>query len=108
MAKKNKLKPKAYAKNNIDRWSHLSGHELSSLNGYTRDQLRGIASKYGIKNASRMSAEEIIGAIENSDGYKKADEKQAPRKKTLFETIREETNGESQTATWYRQQLGKL
>ena len=35
MAKKNNLKPKAYAKNNIDRWSHLSGHELDSLQDYT-------------------------------------------------------------------------
>ena len=108
MAKKNNLKPRAYATNNIDRWSHLSGHELSSLNDYTRDQLRGIASKYAIKNASRMSAEEVIEAIKNSEGYKEAEEKQAPRKITLFETIRQKTNGESQTALWYRQQLGEL
>jgi hypothetical protein len=108
MAKKNNLKPKAYATNNIDRWSHLSGHELDSLNQYTRDQLRGIASRYEIKNASRMSAEQVIEAIENSEGYKEAGEEQAPRKITIFETIREQTNGESQTPLWYRQQLGKL
>jgi len=108
MAKKNNLKPKAYATNNIDRWSHLSGHELDSLNQYTRDQLRGIASRYEIKNASRMSAEQVIEAIENSEGYKEAGEEQAPRKITIFETIREQTNGESQTPLWYRQQLAKL
>jgi hypothetical protein len=108
MAKKNNLKPKAYATNNIDRWSHLSGHELDSLNDYTRDQLRGIASRYEIKNASRMSAEQVIEAIENSQGYKESAEKQAPRKITLFETIRDQTNGESQTPLWYRQQLAKL
>jgi hypothetical protein len=108
MAKKNNLKAKAYAKNNIDRWSHLSGYELSSLNDYTRDQLRGIASKYGIKNASRMSAEEVIDAIKNSDGYKEAEEKQAPRNITLFEIIKQKTNGESQTVTWYKQEFAKL
>ena len=105
MAKKNDLKPKAYAKNNIDRWSHLSGHELDSLQDYTRDQLRGIASKYEIKNASRMSAEEVIEKIKESDGYKQAGKK---TRQTLFEIIRDETNGESKTPIWYRQQLGKL
>lgn len=105
MAKKNNLKPRAYAKNNIDRWSHLSGHELDSLQNYTRDQLRGIASKYGIKNASRMSAEEVIEKIKESDGYKQAGKK---TKQTLFEIIRDRTNGESHTPTWYRQQLDEL
>lgn len=105
MAKKNNLKPRAYAKNNIDRWSHLSGHELDSLQDYTRDQLRGIASKYEIKNASRMSAEEVIEKIKESEGYKEAGKK---TRQTLFEIIRDQTDGEQQTASWYRQQLAKL
>jgi len=105
MAKKNNLKPRAYAKSNIDRWSHLSGHELDSLQDYTRDQLRGIASKYEIKNASRMSAEEVIEKIKESDGYKQAGKK---TQQTLFEIIRDQTNGEKQTTSWYRQQLAKL
>lgn len=105
MAKKNNLKPKAYAQNNIDRWSHLSGHELDSLQDYTRDQLRGIASKYEIKNASKMSAEEVIEKIKESEGYKEAGKK---TRQTLFEIIRDKTNGERQTASWYRQQLAKL
>jgi hypothetical protein len=48
MAAKNNLKPKPYAKNNIDRWIHLTGHELKSLDEYTRDQIRALASKYGV------------------------------------------------------------
>lgn len=105
MAKKNNLKPKAYAKTNIDRWSHLSGHELDSLEDYTRDQLRAIAFKYEIKNASKMTAEEVNQKITESEGYKQAGKK---TRKTLFELIRDETNGESKTFLWYRQQLGKL
>lgn len=105
MAKKNNLKPKAYAKNNIDRWKHLSGYELDSLLDYTRDQLRGIASKYDIKNASRMSTEEVIKEIKESEGYKQAGKK---TRKTLFEIIREKTNGEAKSVQWYRTELAKL
>ena len=52
MAAKNNLKPKSYAKDAIDKWSYLSGHELPSLSDYTRDQIRALASKYGIDRKS--------------------------------------------------------
>ena len=52
-----------------------------------------------------MSAEEVIEKIKESDGYKQAGKK---TRQTLFEIIRDETNGESKTPIWYRQQLGKL
>jgi murein DD-endopeptidase MepM/ murein hydrolase activator NlpD len=70
--KKNTLVPKPYAKNNVDRWSRLTGYELDSLADYTRDQLRSIAYSYGIKNASRMSGTEVIDLITNNDTYIKS------------------------------------
>jgi len=106
VAKKNNLKPKAYAKNNIDRWSHLTGYELSSLKGYTRDQLRGIASRYGIKNASRLSGDEVIKQIQNSEEYKKAGEEQT--KLTIFEKVKQATGGEAKSTEWYKRTLKTL
>jgi hypothetical protein len=106
VAKKNNLKPKAYAKNNIDRWSHLTGYELSSLKEYTRDQLRGIASRYGIKNASRLSGDEVIKQIQNSEDYKKAGEEQT--KLTIFEKVKKATGGEAKSTEWYKRTLKTL
>ncbi len=111
MAKRNNLKPKAYAKNNIDRWSHLTGYELEAFTSeyYTRDQVRAIASRYGVKRySSYKNMDELIEVIKQTDEYKKAGKPQQANKKTLFEIIREETKGESKTPLWYKQQLGKL
>lgn len=107
MAKKNNLKPKAYAQNNIDRWGYLTGHELNSLEDYTRDQLRAIAYRYDISNASRMSAEEVIKNIKDSEGYKK-NIKKTGGYKTLFEKVKEETKGEAKSLEWYRGKLKTL
>ena len=49
--------------------------------------------------------DELIEAIKQTDGYKQAGKK---TRKTLFEIIRDETNGESKNPLWYRQQLAKL
>lgn len=108
MAGKNNLKPKAYAKNNIDRWIHLNGYELEAFSSeyYTRDQVRAIAARYGVKSySSYKNMDELIEVIKETDGFKEAGKKS---KQTLFEIIRDKTNGEKQTALWYRQQLGKI
>lgn len=105
---KNNLKPKPYAKNNIERWKHLTGYELQefSTTYYTRDQIRAIAAKYGVKGYSKYkTAADLIEAIKETDGYIQAGKKV---RKTLFESIRELTNGESQSPSWYRTQLKKL
>jgi hypothetical protein len=101
MAVKNNLQPNLSAKNNIDRWGHLTGHELNSLQDYTRDQLRAIALKYGIANASRKLAEEVIRLIEESKDFKKGYQ-------TIFEKIKEETEGKSKTLLWYKSKLKTL
>jgi len=108
MAGKNNLKPKSYAKNNIDRWIHLNGYELEAFTSeyYTRDQVRAIAARYGVKSySSYKNMDELIEVIKETDGFKEAGKKSKP---TLFEIIRDQTNGEKQTALWYRQQLGKI
>jgi len=108
MAKKNDLKPKAYAKNAIDRWSHLTGYELEMLSSeyYTKDQIRSLASKYGVKNYSKYkSSEELAEAVRNTELYIEAGNQ---TRKTLFEIIREKTKGKSRSVTWYRQEFGKL
>ena len=108
MAKRNNLKPKAYAKNNIDKWSYLTGYELEAFTSeyYTRDQVRAIASRYGVKKySSYKNMDELIEVIKETEGYKEAGKES---RKTLFELIREETNGESKSTTWYREQLGKF
>ncbi len=106
MAAKNNLKPKPYAQNNNDRWGYLTGHELKSLNDYTRDQLRAIAFKYGISNASRKTGEEVISLIEKSKGYKEAGKKEGY--KTIFEKVKEKTAGEAKSLQWYRNELKSL
>jgi hypothetical protein len=71
--KKNNLKPKPYAKDNIDRWSRLTGYELDSLSDYTRDQLRALASKYGIKRySSYKDKNELAEVIKNTVAYQQA------------------------------------
>jgi hypothetical protein len=106
MAVKNNLKPNLSAKNNIDRWGHLTGHELNSLQDYTRDQLRAIALKYGIANASRKLAEEVIKLIEESKDFKKGLQKKGYQ--TIFEKIKEEAEGKSKTLLWYKSKLKTL
>lgn len=108
MAAKNNLKPnlsgpKGRLKNNIDRWGHLTGHELNSLQDYTRDQLRAIALKYGIANASRKLAEEVIRLIEESKDFKKGLQKKGYQ--TIFEKIKEEAEGKSKNLLWYKAKL---
>lgn len=105
MVAKNNLKPNPNAKNNIDRWGYLTGHELNSLQDYTRDQLRAVALKYGIANASRKTGEEVIDLIIKSKGYKEAEKKSY---QTIFEKVREKTQGESKSITWYRSTLKSL
>jgi hypothetical protein len=71
--KKNKLQPKPYAKDNVDRWSRLTGYELDSLDDYTRDQIRALASKYGVKRYSSYKDKgKLIEAIKDTDGYQQA------------------------------------
>jgi hypothetical protein len=71
--KKNKLQPKPYAKDNVDRWSRLTGYELDSLDDYTRDQIRALASKYGVKRySSYKDKEKLIEAIKDTVGYQQA------------------------------------
>ena len=111
MAAKNNLKPNLSAtqgrlKNNIDRWGHLTGHELNSLQDYTRDQLRAIALKYGIANASRKLAEEVIRLIEESKDFKKGLQKKGYQ--TIFEKIKEEAEGKSKNLLWYKAKLKTL
>jgi len=79
--KKNNLKPKPYAKDNIDRWSRLTGYELDSLSDYTRDQLRALASKYGIKRySSYKDKNELAKVIQNTVAYQQAAPKAVEKK----------------------------
>jgi hypothetical protein len=107
MAAKNNLKPKSYAKDAIDRWSYLSGHELPSLSNYTRDQIRALASKYGIKRySSYKDMNELAQAVSETEGFKQAGKKQ--RRLTIFEKIKEETEGEAKNLLWYKAKLKTL
>ncbi len=106
MAKKNTLKPKPYAKDNIDRWIHLTGYELNSLEDYTRDQIRALASKYGIKRySSYKDKNELAEAISKTEAYIKAGKKDY---KTIYEQVKEEAAGESKSLTWYKSTLKSL
>lgn len=114
MASKNNLQPKSNAKNNIDKWSHLTGYELPNGitdKSYTRDQIRALAAKYGIKNySSYKNATELAEAIQNTNAYKQAAKKPTKKTepknyKTLFEQIRDETGGRKQSKEWYRKKL---
>lgn len=79
--KKNNLKPKPYAKDNIDRWSRLTGYELDSLLNYTRDQLRALASKYGVKRYSTYKDKnELAEVIRNTVAYQQAAPKTVEKK----------------------------
>jgi hypothetical protein len=79
--KKNNLKPKPYAKDNIDRWSRLTGYELDSLLDYTRDQLRALASKYGVKRYSTYKDKnELAEVIRNTVAYQQAAPKTVEKK----------------------------
>lgn len=106
MASKNNLKPKAYAQNNIDRWGYLTGHELKSLQDYTRDQLRAIAYRYSIPNASRKSGDEVIKLIKESKGFKEGIEEGGYQ--TLFEKVKELTEGEAKSLNWYKNTLKSI
>jgi hypothetical protein len=107
MAAKNNLKPKAYAKNAIDRWSHLNGHELKSLDEYTRDQIRALASKYGVKRySSYKDMTELAKVVSETEGFKQAGKKKGYQ--TIFEKIKEKANGESKSLTWYKSTLKTL
>ncbi len=106
MASKNSLKPKAYAKTNFERWGHLTGHELGNLVDYTRDQLRAIGTKYGIKSVSSFkTVEELIKAITEVEEYQLSGKQ---KRKTLYEELRERTHGESKSISWYRQEFNKI
>ena len=107
MAAKNNLKPKSYAKDAIDRWSYLSGHELPSLSEYTRDQIRALASKYGIKRySSYKDMTELAKIVSETEGFKQAGKKEGY--KTIYEKIKEKSQGESQSLIWYRSNLKTL
>jgi hypothetical protein len=106
MAAKNNLKPKSYATDNIDKWSYLTGYELNSLEDYTRDQIRALASKYGIKRySSYKDMKELAKAVSETEEYKKAGEKNY---KTIFEKIKDRAEGESKNLRWYRSTLTTL
>ncbi len=108
MAKKNNLKPKAYAKNNIERWKHLTGYELEDFSSeyYTRDQIRAIASRYGVKNYSKYkNMDELIQVIKQTLGYREKGKKQ---RETIYEKIRDKTGGESKSLSWYMRELKSL
>jgi hypothetical protein len=107
MAAKNNLKPKAYAKNAIDRWSHLNGYELKSLDEYTRDQIRALASKYGVKRySSYKDMTELAKVVSETEGFKQAGKKEGYQ--TIFEKIKEKANGENKSLTWYKTTLKTL
>lgn len=107
MAAKNNLKPKAYAKNAIDRWNHLTGHELKSLDEYTRDQIRALASKYGVKRySSYKDMTELAKVVSETEGFKQAGKKEGYQ--TIFEKIKEKTKGEGKSLTWYKSTLKTL
>ncbi len=107
MAAKNNLKPKAYAKNAIDRWSHLNGHELKSLDEYTRDQIRALASKYGVKRySSYKDMTELAKVVSETEGFKQAGKKEG--RQTIFEKIKERAEGENKGLTWYKSTLKSL
>jgi hypothetical protein len=106
MAAKNNLKPKAYATDNIDKWSYLTGYELNSLEDYTRDQIRALASKYGIKRySSYKDMKELAKAVSETQEYKEAGKKSY---KTIFEKVKDLANGESKNLRWYRSTLNTL
>jgi hypothetical protein len=107
MAAKNNLKPKAYAKNAIDRWSHLNGYELKSLDEYTRDQIRALASKYGVKRySSYKDMTELAKVVSETEGFKQAGKKEG--RQTIFEKIKEKAKGENKSLTWYKSTLKSL
>lgn len=106
MASKNSLTPKPNAKDNVDKWSHLTGHELPgglSAETYTRDQIRALASKYGIKRySSYKDMRELAEAVKETKGYKEANKENY---KTIFEKVKEMTNGEAKSLSWYKSSL---
>lgn len=107
MAAKNNLKPKAYAKNAIDKWSYLTGYELSSLEDYTRDQIRALASKYGVKRYSTYKdMTELAKVVSETEGFKQAGKKQV--RLTIFEKIANEAKGEAKSLLWYKTKLKAL
>ena len=106
MGAKNSLKPKQNAINAIDRWSYLTGYELNSLSDYTRDQIRALASKYGVKRySSYKDMTELAEVVSETEGYKKAGKKSY---QTIFEKVREATEGESKNLRWYQAKLKTL
>ena len=106
MASKNNLKPKQSAINAIDRWSYLTGYELNSLSEYTRDQIRALASKYGVKRySSYKDMAELAKVVSETEGYIKAGKKSY---QTIFEKVRAATEGESKSLGWYQSKLKSL
>lgn len=106
MAAKNNLQPKQNYKDNIDKWSHLTGYELNSLEDYTRDQIRALASKYGIKRySSYKDMKELAKVISETEDYKKAGKKSY---KTIYEKVKEKAEGESKSLQWFRSTLKSL
>ena len=106
MAAKNNLKPKQSAINAIDRWSYLTGYELNSLSEYTRDQIRALASKYGVKRySSYKDMTELAKVVSETEGYIKAGKKSY---QTIFEKVRAATEGESKSLGWYQSKLKSL
>ena len=106
MAAKNNLKPKQNAINAIDRWSYLTGYELNSLSEYTRDQIRALASKYGVKRySSYKDMTELAKVVSETEGYIKAGKKSY---QTIFEKVRAAAEGESKSLGWYQSKLKSL
>lgn len=114
--KKNDLKPKPYAKTNPERWAHLTGYELEgalSADTYTRDQIRALASKYGIpRYSTEKNMYTLVEAIKKTKGYIDANPnkniKQSSSYKTIFEKIKDKTQGSAKSLSWYKSNISML
>jgi len=101
MAAKNNLQPKKNFKNNIDKWSHLTGKELP-IEEYTRDQIRALAATYGIKSYSSFTQPELIQKL------LKIFEEEEQSFKTIFELLKEKAGGKARSISWYKTNLNSL
>jgi hypothetical protein len=107
VAAKNNLRPKIGAQNNIDKWIHLTGHELKSLDEYTRDQIRALASKYGVKRySSYKDMTELAKVVSETEGFKQAGKKEGYE--TIYEKLKEKSQGEAKSLMWYKSTLKTL
>jgi hypothetical protein len=115
--RKNDLKPKPYAKTNPEKWGYLTGYELEgglSADTYTRDQIRALASKYGVpRYSSEKNMHTLVEVIKKTKGYIEANPnpKQSSREnnyKTIFEIIRDKSKGSARPFSWYKNTIKTL